>query len=107
MFAWGTGPALGLLTCLGNSVFLLGCIHLWRCRKEISFWLEDEFSALRRNLSRFEPAGPFHLPRAQSRLIIIPTGFLHSVGRLPRRRLRWGAFLLFFGMLLFVLDFFF
>ncbi len=106
MFDWGSGPALGFLTCLGNSVFLLGCIYLWRCREEILLWIEDEFSAFRRNLSRFEPAGNFYLPRAQSRLLIVPAGFFHSVSRLPRRRFRLGAFLLFLGTLLFVLDFF-
>jgi hypothetical protein len=106
MFHWGTGPALGLLTFLGNSVFFLGCIYLWRCRAEISLWMEDEFSAFRRNLSRFEPAGSFYLPRSQSRLLVIPAGFLHSVGRLPRRRFPWGLFLVFLGALLFALDFF-
>ena len=106
MLDWGTGPALGLLTCLGNSVFLLGCIYLWRCRQEFLLWIEDEFTAFRRNLSRFEPAGSFYLPRAQSRLVVIPAGFFHSVSRLPQRRFSWGAGLLLLGLVLFALDFF-
>jgi len=106
MFDWGSGSALGLLTFLGNSLFLLGCLYLWRCREEIALWFEEEFSAFRRNLSRFEPAGSFYLPRSQSRLLVIPAGFFHSVSRLPRRRFPWGFFLLFLGALLFALDFF-
>jgi hypothetical protein len=106
MLYWGAGPNLGLLTCLGNSVFLLGCLYLWRYREEISLWMADEFSALRRNMSRFESAGSFYLPRTESRLRVIPAGFYRSVLRLPRYRFTWGAFLLILGMLLFALDFF-
>jgi hypothetical protein len=106
MFDWGSGPALGLLTCLGYGVFLFGCLYLWRCREELTLWMEDEFSALRRNMSRYESVGPFYLPRSESRLRVIPAGFLHSVSRLPQRRFTWGAFLLFLGLFLFVLDFF-
>lgn len=106
MFYWGAGPTLGLLTCLGYAVFLLGSVYLWRYREELSLWVEDEFSAFRRNLSRYESIGPFYLPRTESRLRVIPAGFIHSVSRLPLRRCSLGAFLLFLGMLLFALDFF-
>lgn len=106
MYYWGAGPALGLLTCLGYGVFLLGCFYLWRYREELSLWMENEFSAFRRSLSRFESVGSFYLPRTESRLRVIPVGFFHSVRRLPQRRFSWGAFLLFLGLLLFALDFF-
>ena len=106
MLYWGSGPALGLLTCLGYGVFLLGSLYLWRYREELSLWMEDEFSAFRRNLSRYESVGPFYLPRTESRLRVIPAGFLHSVSRLPQCRFSLGAFLLVLGLLLFTLDFF-
>jgi hypothetical protein len=106
MLYWGSGPTFGLLTCLGYGVFLLGSLYLWRYREELSHWMEDEFSAFRRNLSRYEPVGPFYLPRTESRLRIIPAGFLHSFSRLPRRRFTLGAFLLVLGLFLFTLDFF-
>ncbi len=106
MSYWGSGPALGLLTCLGYGVFLLGSLYLWRYREEFSLWVENEFSAFRRSLSRFESVGSFYLPRSESRLRIIPVGVYHSVSRLPERRFSWGAFLLILGLLLFTLDFF-
>ncbi|HUL32543.1 MAG TPA: hypothetical protein VL128_01560 [Candidatus Eisenbacteria bacterium] len=106
MFYWGAGSTLGLLTCLGYFVFFLGCLYLWRHREDLSLWVEDEFSAFRRNLSRFESVGPFYLPRTESRLRVIPAGFLSSVSRFPHRRLSLGAFLLFLGLILFALDFF-
>jgi hypothetical protein len=106
MLYWGSGPALGLLACVGYGVFLLGSLYLWRYREELSLWMEDEFSAFRRNLSRFESVGSFYLPRTESRLRVIPAGFLHSVSRLPQRRFSPGAFLLILGLLLLTLDFF-
>jgi hypothetical protein len=108
MLYWGAGPTLGLLTCLGYSFFLLGCLYFWRHRQEISLWVEDEFSAFRRNLSRFESFGSFYLPRTESRLRVIPAGFILSVSRFPRPRRRFSlaAFLLVLGLLLFALDFF-
>ena len=107
MFYWGTGPTLGLLTCLGYCFFCLGCLYFWRHRQEISLWMEDEFSAFRRNLSRFESFGPFYLPRSESRLRVIPAGFILSVSRFPhRRRFSLASFLLILGLLLFALDFF-
>ncbi len=106
MFYWGSGPTLGLLSWLGYAVFVLGAFFLWRHRAEFTFWMGDEFSAFRRNLSRYVPAGPFYERRGESRLRVIPVSFFHSVARLPRRRFSWGAFLLFLGLFLFALDFF-
>ena len=106
MSYWGSGPALGLLTCLGYSVFLLGAVQLWHCREEFALWAENEFSAFRRNLSRFESVGPFYLPRTESRFRLIPAGFLISVGHLFQRRFSLGAFLLVFGLLISTLDFY-
>ena len=106
MLYWGSGPALGFLTCLGYAIFVLGAFFFWRHRSEFAFWMNDELSALRRNLSRYVPAGPFYERRGRSRLRVIPAGFVHSVSMLPRRRFSWGAFLLFLGLFLFVLDFF-
>jgi hypothetical protein len=103
---WGAGSTLGLLTCLGYGVSLLGCLYLWRCREELSYWMIDQFSAFRRSWSRFECVGSFYLPRTESRLRIIPVGVFHSVRRLPQRRFTWGAVLLVLGLLLFALDFF-
>jgi len=106
MFYWGAGSELGLLTCIGYFFFCVGCVFFWRHRAEISLWMEDEFSAFRRNLSRFESVGSFYLPRTESRLRVIPAGFVHSVSRFPHRRFSWAAFLLILGLLLFTLDFF-
>jgi hypothetical protein len=103
---WGSGSTLGLLTCLGYAVFAVGAFSLWRHRAEFYFWVDDELSTLRRNFSRYVPVGPFYLRRAESRLRVVPAGFVHSVSQLPRRRFSWGAFLLFLGLLLFALDFF-
>jgi hypothetical protein len=103
---WGSGPALGLLTCIGYAVFVLGAHSLWRHRAEFTFWMYNEISTLRRNFSRYVPAGPFYERRGESRLRVIPASFFHSMTQLPRRRFSWGAFLLFLGLFLFVLDFF-
>jgi len=106
MFYWGAGTSLGFLTCLGYFVFLTGAIYLWRHRRELSFWVENEVSLFRRNLSRYVPSGPFYERRGESRLIVIPSSFVHTVVQLPRRRFSWGAFLLLLGMLLLALDFY-
>jgi hypothetical protein len=103
---WGSGPALGLLTCIGYAVFVLGAYSLWRHRAEFTFWMDKEISTLRRNFSRYVPVGPFYERRGESRLRVIPASFFHSMTQLPRRRFSWGAFLLFLGLFLFVLDFF-
>jgi len=106
MFYWGAGPALGLLTCLGYLIFVIGSMFLWRQRHEFSFWVENEVSLLRKNLSRYVLVGPFYERRGESRLRVIPSSFINSVAQLPQRRFSWGAFLLFLGLLLFALDFF-
>lgn len=103
---WGSGPALGLLTCIGYAVFVVGAYSLWRHRAEFAFWMDNEISTLRRNFSRYVPAGPFYERRGESRLRVIPASFFHSMTQLPRRRFSWGALLLFLGLFLFVLDFF-
>ena len=106
MLYWGNGPALGALACLGYSVFVIGALYVWRHRAEFTFWFDNELSLFRRNLSRYVPVGPFYLRRGESRLRVIPVSFFHSVSQLPRRRFSLGAFLLFLGLSLFLLDFF-
>lgn len=106
MYFWGSGPSLGLLAFLGYSAFVVGASTLWRHRAELFFWMDSEVASFRRNLSRYVPTGPFYERRAESRLLVIPASFVQSVVQLPRRRFSWGAFLLFLGVLLFVLDFF-
>jgi hypothetical protein len=106
MFYWGSGPDLGLLTFLGYFVFVAGAVYLWRHREELSYWMENEFSVLRRSLSRYVPSGPFYEPRGQSRLRVIPSTVFQSVTKLQHRRFSWGAALLFLGVFLFLLDFF-
>src|SRR5260370_30960288 len=106
MFYWGSGPALGLLTFLGYFVFVVGAVYLWRHREELSYWMENEFSVLRRSLSRYVPSGPFYEPRGQSRLRAIPSTVFQCVTKLPHWRFSCGAALLFLGVFLFFIDFF-
>ena len=103
---WGSGSTLGLLTCLGYVVFVLGASSFWRHRAEFAFWMDNELTTLRRNFSRYVPAGPFYERRNASRLRVIPASFFHSMTQLPRRRFSWDAFLLSLGLFLFFLDFF-
>lgn len=106
MLSWGSGPNLGSLTFLGYCLFALGVFTLWRSRSEFAFWMYNELSLFRRNLSRYVPAGPFYERRGESRLRVIPASFLNSVVQFPRRRFSLGAFLLFLGLALCLLDFF-
>ena len=106
MLYWGNGSDLGALAILGYSVFVLGAFYLWRNRADFTIWFDSELSLFRRNLSRYVPAGPFYLRRDESRLRVIPVSFVRSAMELPRRRFSLGAFLLFLGMSLFLLDFF-
>ena len=106
MFYWGSGTTLGFLTVLGYAITLSGALYLWRYRHEFSFWVENEVSMFRRNLSRYVPSGPFYERRATSRLVVIPTSFVRTMVHLPERRFSWGAFLLCLGVLLCALDFF-
>jgi hypothetical protein len=103
---WGSGSTLGLLTCLGYVAFAFGAFSLWRNRAEFALWIDDRLSAFRSSLSRYVPAGPFYERRRESRLVVIPAGFFHSVFQLHRLQFFWAACLLFLGLLLFTLDFF-
>jgi hypothetical protein len=106
MSHWGAGPELGLLTLLGYVVVLLGAALLWRSRGEVFVWVLDEVGDFRRNLSRYTAVGPFYSVRAESRLKIIPVGFLRSIARFPRNRIQLASVLLFLGSALVILDFF-
>jgi len=106
MLSWGSGPALGLLASIGYVVFVIGAFSFWRHRSEFTFWIDDELNNLRRNFSRYVPAGSFYERRGESRLRVIPAGFVHSVTQLPRRGFTLGVFLVFLGLFLFLLDFF-
>jgi hypothetical protein len=103
---WGSGSTLGLLTCLGYGLFVLGAYQFWRHRGEFVFWMNDGISALRRSLCRFVPSGPFYQRRGESRLLVIPAGFLRFFRQFARSRCFPAVFLLILGMLLFALDFF-
>jgi hypothetical protein len=103
---WGAGPALGLLTLLGYFVCMVGAVFIWRHRDDFFVWIEDEVSAFRRNLSRYVVIGPFYAPREQSRLGVISSQFLHSPSHIARSHIKLGTILFFFGLLLFLLDFF-
>lgn len=106
MVYWGSGSTIGFLACLGYLFCVAGGLYLWRNREEFSFWINNEVSVFRQNLSRYVPAGPFYERRATSRLVVIPTSFVRTVVHLPHRRFSWGAFLLVVGLVLFALDFF-
>jgi hypothetical protein len=106
MFNWGSGSSLGLLTCLGYSLFCVGAVFLWRHREEVFYWMDAEVALLRRNLSRHVPAGPFYEPRFESRLRVIPATFYRSAIQLTHRRFSWGALFLFLSFIFFALDFF-
>jgi hypothetical protein len=103
---WGAGPALGLLTFLGYVAFVVGAALLWRSREDLSVWMQDEVGVLRRNLSRHTAIGPFYGLREESRLKTLPTCFVRSLRRMPRRRIHPGAILLLIGPLLLFLDLF-
>lgn len=102
---WGAGPALGLLTFLGYLAFVIGAILLWRSREDLSVWMQNEVGAFRRNLSRHTAIGPFYGLREESRLKMLPTRFVCSLRRMPRRRIHPGVILLVIGHLLLLLDF--
>lgn len=80
---------------------------VWRNRSNFLLWMQDEISFFHRSFSRFTPAGPFYIPRSESaRFKQVPHYVLNSISRLPRNRINAGAFLVFFGLLLFLLDFY-
>ena len=103
---WGSGPALGLLTFLGYVMFTVGAALVWRKRDDFSVWAQDEFGAFRRSLSRYTVIGPFYGLREESRLKAVPSQFLSSLARFPRRQINPAFILLFLGVFLFLLDFF-
>jgi hypothetical protein len=103
---WGAGSALGLLTFLGYLVFVIGAALLWRIREDLSIWVHDEVGVFHRNLSRHTAIGPFYGLREESRLKTLPSCFVRSLRRIPRRRIHPGAILLLIGPLLLLLDFF-
>ena len=103
---WGLGPQLGLLTLIGYTVVLSGVALLWRNRGEVFVWMLDEVGAFRRNLSRYTAVGPFYGIRSESRLKVIPAGFLRSIARFPLSRIQVAGVLLFVGTALVILDFF-
>lgn len=103
---WGAGSALGLLTMIGYIVFTIGAALAWRNRTDFSIWAHDEFGAFRRSLSRYTVIGPFYGLRAESRLKAVPSQFLSSLSRFPRRHINPAFLLLSIGVVLFFLDFF-
>lgn len=103
---WGAGPALGLLTVMGYIIFTIGALLVWRNRNDFSIWAHDEFGAFRRSLSRYTLVGPFYGLRPESRLKAVPSQFISSLGRFPRRHINPAFLLLSLGVVLFLLDFF-
>jgi hypothetical protein len=103
---WGSGHDLGFLTLLGYLSFVAGAMLVWRGRDNIYVWVHDEVGAYRRTLSRYTPLGPFYSPREESRLKVIPSQMVRTLSAIPRSRYSYGAFLLFLGPLLILLDFF-
>jgi hypothetical protein len=103
---WGAGPALGLLTVLGYVAFTIGAALVWRSRHDFSVWAHDEFGAFRRSLSRYTVVGPFYGIREESRLKAVPSQFIRSLSRFPRRHIHPAFILLFLGLILFFLDFY-
>jgi hypothetical protein len=107
---WGSGQELGLLSFFGCIFFLMSAATVLRGRDEVFIWVQDEFTAFRRNASRHVPAGPFYTLREESLFKIIPNQFFHSFRRMPHRRMSRGELLLLTGLLigplLLLLDFF-
>ena len=103
---WGIGPSLGLLTIIGDALFVAGAALFWRNRDDISAWVQDEVGAFRREMSRHTVIGPFYCPREESRLKAIPSFFTRSLSRMPAKRIYSGPFLVLIGPILFLLDFF-
>ena len=102
---WGAGPTLGLLTFCGYLFFLFGAVMLWRYRNNFLLWIQDEICFFPGSFSGYTPAGPFYIPRSDSRLKSVPHYLLDSISRLSRTRINGGAALLLVGLLLFLLDF--
>jgi hypothetical protein len=104
--SWGSGPGIGFMTVLGYLSFLIGAVLVWQGRNNIYVWVHDEFGAFRRSLSRYTPIGPFYGPREESRLKVVPSQMVRTLSAIPKSRYSYGAFLLFLGPLLILLDLF-
>ena len=102
---WGSGSALGFLALAGYAVFALGAALLWSNRSDVPVWVHDEVGAIRRNFARHAVIGGFASLREEYRFKAVPSRFLRTLGRIPRRRINRGAILLVVGPLLFLLDF--
>ncbi len=103
---WGSGSGLGILTMVGYVIFAIGAALVWRRRDDFFVWVHDEFGAFRRSLSRYTVIGPFYSIREESRLKAVPSQFISSLSRFPRRHINPAFILLFVGAVLFLLDFF-
>jgi hypothetical protein len=103
---WGSGSGLGILTMVGYVIFAIGAALVWRRRDDFFVWVHDEFGAFRRSLSRYTVIGPFYSIREESRLKAVPSQFINSLSRFPRRHINPAFILLFVGAVLFLLDFF-
>ena len=103
---WGSGSGLGILTMVGYVIFTICAALVWRRRDDFFVWVHDEFGAFRRSLSRYTVIGPFYSIREESRLKAVPSQFISSLSRFPRRHINPAFILLFVGAVLFLLDFF-
>ena len=102
----GSAPGIGFMTVLGYLSFVIGAVLVWRGRNNIYVWVHDEFGAFRRSLSRYTPFGPFYSLREESRLKVVPSQMVRTLRAIPKSRYSYGAFLLFLGPLLILLDLF-
>jgi hypothetical protein len=91
---------------VGYVIFTIGAALVWRSRDDFFVWVHDEFGAFRRSLSRYTVIGPFYSIREESRLKAVPSQFISSLSRFPRRHINPAFILLFVGAVLFLLDFF-
>src|ERR1700731_1889780 len=103
---WGAGHELGFLTLFGYLSFVAGAMLVWRGRDNIYVWVHDAGGAYRRTPPRYTPLGPFYSPREESRLKVIPSQMVRTLSAIPRSRYSYGAFLLFLGPLLILVDLF-
>ena len=101
---WGTGSALGFLAMIGYLVFVSGAVVLWTKRLEVPIWVNDEFGAVRRSLSRHVFSGSFHGLREELACKAAPTGFIRRLAGHSRRRINCGTILLCVGLVVFLLD---
>jgi len=101
----GEGSALGILTIIGYAVFVTGAALLSENRGNVPMRINNEAGAVHRNFVRQVVVGGFVGLRAETRLQLIPGGFMRTLERLPRRRMNRGAIVLVIGPVLMLLDF--